>query len=176
MPTDTGQTPLVPNERSVHRFVPGQCTQCHMQTEAFNGPASVLFGETEQPLSVMHTFRPDALAGCVASGCHPNEATVLADKQRLQTEVQTRMDALLTRLGPVTTWGFSSAGTLPLGGPAGATTSQTNALQAAIPVQVRKVRYLWSYLNADSSLGVHNPGYTRSILSEAESLLTQAGK
>lgn len=168
MPATSG-TPLVPNQRSTHRFVQKQCVTCHMQHEAHLNPDMDDSGTTEEVTHVGHTFSSNNYAGCVASGCHPSEAVAQTDTERFQAEVQTRLNAILTRLGPVSTWGYSSAGALPLGGP------PANQ-QSAIPEAVRKTRFLWAWVSFDGSLGVHNPPYTRAILTEAERLLTTAGK
>ncbi|HOB75464.1 MAG TPA: multiheme c-type cytochrome [Phycisphaerae bacterium] len=173
MPAPEGQPPLVPNQRSTHRFVQKQCVTCHMQHEAHLTPGlgaqdATVSGEMGELTHVGHTFSISSLSGCVGSGCHPSEAVAQADTERFQAEVQSRLDAIIARLGPVSTWGFSSAGELPLGGPPA---NQQNA----IPEPIRKARWLWTWVAYDGSLGVHNPPYTRAILTEAERLLTEAG-
>jgi hypothetical protein len=113
---------------------------------------------------INHGFIATVSGSCVASGCHPSQDVAQADKTALQTEVQNRLNGILARLGPVTTWGYSAEG----GPPANQ--------QAQIPIPIQQVRFLYEYVNVDGSLGVHNPPYARAILTEAETLLTAAGK
>ena len=158
MPMPAGQenTPLVPNTNSVHRFVPAQCPTCHM----FRQPSPSQFA----PPIAGHDLLINLDACDSATGCHPSPASADADKTTLQTEVQTRLDGIASRLGPLSTWGYSAEG----GPPAGS--------QAAIPDTVKQIRFLYFYVLNDGSLGVHNPSYVRAILTRAEALLTSIGK
>lgn len=160
MVTPSGQSPLVANQNTTHRFVQKQCVTCHMQRQE---PINDVPAEAGN-LQLTHTFSVDSFVGCVASGCHPTEQAAEADLIALKAEVQGRLDAIAARMGPASTWQFSAEG-----GPAA-------SAQSAIPVEIRKARWLWAYVIADGSLGTHNPPYTRSILREAETLLTAAGK
>ena len=155
MPIKTGTALLVPNIRSAHRFVPEQCSTCHMHAEAFVSE--------EVPANTGHHFEPNT-ASCSAIGCHPDEADAIAVMDTLQAEVQTRLDNILTRLGDPTTWDYPpDAGVGP-------------ADQKTVPDAIKKVRFLKNYVDFDGSLGVHNPAYVRTMLTEAEALLTTAGK
>lgn len=156
MPMPAGQenAPLVENTRSVHRFVPAQCATCHMFREA--SPSQFA------PPIAGHTLEVNLDACSSATGCHPSSASADADKTALQTEVQTRLDGIAARLGPVGTWGYSQEG-----GPAD---------QSGISDTIKQIRFLYDYVLNDGSLGVHNPVYVRAILSKAEDLLTIAGK
>ncbi len=156
MPMPAGQetNPLVENTRSVHRFVPAQCATCHM----FREPSPSQFA----PPIAGHTFLLNVDACDSAVGCHPTSNSAIADKTALQKEVQTRLDGIATRLGPISTWGYSQEG-----GPAD---------QSKISDTTKQIRFLHAYVGADLSLGVHNPAYVRAILTEAESLLTSIGK
>jgi hypothetical protein len=158
MPMPAGQeaTPLVPNTRSVHRFVPAQCATCHVFREESPSPFA--------PPIAGHTFAVNDDSCSSAVGCHPSPADAQTDEAALQAEVQTRLDAIAARLGPLSTWGYSNEG----GPPAGS--------QAAIPDAIKQVRYLYFYTLNDGSLGVHNPAYVRAMLTRAETLLTSIGK
>ncbi len=153
MPMPVGQegTPLVENTRSVHRFVPAQCATCHM----FREPSVSEFA----PPIAGHTFVVNLDACSSATGCHPSPAGADADRAALQSEVQSRLDNIAAALGPISTWGYSAEG----GPPASA--------QAGIPDTIKQVRFLYFYVLNDGSLGVHNPAYTRAILTRAETLL-----
>jgi hypothetical protein len=82
----------------------------------------------------------------------------------LQAEVQAGLDAIAARLGDPATWEYTSAG-----GP-------DAAGQAAIPDVVKQVRFMYYWILNDGSLGVHNPEYARSIITQAGILLTSIGK
>ncbi len=157
MPMPEGQAPLVPNERTVHRFVQKQCVSCHMQHELpVEGTTET--GETHAG----HAFAIESFAGCSSSGCHPTPAAAQADTESLQASVQSRLDAIASRLGDPSRWQYSATG-----GPAD---------QSGLTEQERKTRFLYHYLLSDGSYGVHNPEYTKSILTKAESLLTEVGR
>jgi len=160
MPTPSGQSPLVTNIRTSHRFVEKQCVTCHMQhDESINDVAA-----EEGNVQLTHTFTVDNYVGCSNNGCHPSAAAAQADLTNLQTEVTNRLAAIATRMGDPTTWQYSSEG-----GPAAAN-------QASVPTYIKKVRFLYEYVSVDGSKGVHNPPYAREILDTAEDLLTSNGK
>jgi formate-dependent nitrite reductase cytochrome c552 subunit len=48
--------------------------------------------------------------------------------------------------------------------------------QAALSDEIKKIRFLYHYVLADGSLGVHNPEYARAILAEADDLITSIGR
>jgi hypothetical protein len=156
MPMPAGQenTPLAENTKSVHRFVPAQCATCHMFREA--SPSQFA------PPIAGHNLVVNVDACDSATGCHPTSNSAVADKTALQKEVQTRLDGIAKRLGPVSTWGYSEEG-----GPAD---------QSKISDTIKQVRFLYSYIVADGSLGVHNPSYVRTMLTQAEDMLTGIGK
>ncbi len=156
MPMPAGQenTPLVPNTNSVHRFVPAQCPTCHF----FREPSPSQFA----PPIAGHNLVINTDACDSTTGCHPSPAAAQSDLDALQTEVQTRLDGIASRLRDISTWGYSAEG-----GPSDQTT---------VPDTVKQIRFLYFYTLNDGSLGVHNPAYVRSMLTEAESLLTSIGK
>jgi hypothetical protein len=104
----------------------------------------------------------DRTDGCVASGCHPSADNAAALMDALQTEIQSALDGIAARLGPPTTWQYAQ-----MGGPTD---------QSTITDAVKQVRFLYSYVTADKSLGVHNPGYARQIISQANAILTSIGE
>lgn len=159
MPVPEGTGPIVPNRRTVHRFVFDQCTTCHMQHQFHD---DVLTGVMTSHSG--HRFAVEDTVGCSTSGCHPTPESAFQDMVALQAEVQQGLDEMLARLGDPSTWQYSATG----GPPA--------ADQMAIPEQVRKVRFLYHYVVADGSLGVHNPEYTREILRTADNLLGEVGR
>ena len=150
MPVPDGVTLLVPNELSIHRFVPEQCSTCHMSHKAFVSD--------EDPAITGHTFEINT-AGCVASGCHPSAESATTDLTNLQASVQTRLDAIAAALGDVSTWEYTAGGGPDSDG------------QDAVTDTVKKVRFLYHYIISDGGKGVHNPQYVDAMLDEAESLL-----
>ncbi len=156
MPAGEENTPLVPNTNSTHRFVPAQCATCHM----FRQDTPSQFA----PPIANHTFAVQLDACSSAPGCHPSPAVAEADLINLRTEVRNRMEAILARLGPPSTWDYSAEGGPP------------EPQQAAIPDAIKKTRFLYKYILHDASEGVHNPSYVRLMLSEAERLLTSINK
>jgi len=159
MPVPDGTDPLVENERTVHAFVPKQCATCHMPQEEFQESV----GES-LPTHPSHQYAITTTEGCTATGCHPSAAAAAADLEAFQGRVQTDLDNIVARLGDPATWEYSATG-----GP-------DDEGQAALPDEIKKVRFLYSYILGDGSLGVHNPEYTDAILREADALLTDIGR
>jgi nitrate/TMAO reductase-like tetraheme cytochrome c subunit len=158
MPIPAGTNPLVPNTNTVHRFVPEQCSTCHMYNNESEGTEATL-------VSSGHSFQVN-LAACVAVGCHPSQDEVTADKTNLQTFVQNGLNSVAARLGDPATWQYSAEGGPPEG-PTG---------QGAIPDAIKQVRFEYDYVSNDGSLGVHNPEYVRLILADMDARLTSIGK
>ena len=48
--------------------------------------------------------------------------------------------------------------------------------QEEVPDGIKQVRFLYSYIISDGSLGTHNPAYVRAMLTEADSILTDLGR
>lgn len=154
MPVPDGTSSLLDNQRSVHRFVPAQCVTCHMETKEFEN--------AESPADSGHKFTLKT-TGCASATCHGNaEANAIADMQALQAKVASDLANIKSRLGDPSTWEYSTSG-----GPADQTT---------VTDQVKQIRFLYYWVVNDLSLGVHNPGYTRAILTSAQSRLTAIGK
>lgn len=148
MPTPTGTSPLVLSRTSVHSFTREQCATCHLYRQDFQSEVA--------PAIAGHTFEVDNLS-CAETGCHPSSAQAIAAQTTLQSEVQTRLDAIKTALGDESTWEYSATG-----GPSD---------QSSITDAVKQARFLYHYMLSDGSLGIHNPDYVRSMLDKAESLL-----
>ncbi len=152
MPEDTD--PLVPSRTSVHTFAREQCANCHMYREDFQ--------DENAPAISGHTFAVNN-GGCAASGCHPSVDQAIAAQATLQMEVQSRLDAISEALGDPADWEYTSNG-----GP-------DSEGQAEVSDRVKQVRFMYYYMLEDSSLGVHNPAYVRSMLDQSELLLVLEG-
>jgi hypothetical protein len=152
MPVPDGESLLVLSRVSVHSFAPAQCATCHMYRQPFQSE--------ENPTISGHLFSVNTKA-CAASGCHPSVAAAKAAKVTLQAEIEGLMDDITSRLGAASTWEYVSEG-----GPADQTT---------VSDDVKKIRFLYHFVLSDGSRGVHNPAYVRSILEEAQALLTANG-
>ena len=159
MPAPEGLEPLVANTVSEHSGAPAQCATCHMFRKDF---------ETEEAPAISgHQFTVN-LEACNA--CHP--AGVSDTLAALQDEVQTALDDIEARLGDPATWQYSATG-----GPPEADDAQAGeTTQDDVSDEVKQVRFLWSYVSNDGSLGVHNPGYVRAILAKADEILDGIGQ
>lgn len=152
--SDEPTVPLVPSRISVHSLAAEQCSTCHLYRQDFNSD--------QAPAISGHTFAVNT-GGCATSGCHPNADQASVALTTLQAEIEGDLAAIAMRLGNISTWGYTSEG-----GP--------DAMgQAALSDNIKKIRFLYSYVLADGSLGVHNPDYIRSIVAECESLLDDEG-
>lgn len=158
MPMPDGQDPFVPSVISIHSFAVEQCSTCHLYRQDFM--------DAEAPAIAGHTFTVN-FSGCVTSGCHPSADQAEVASTTLMTEMQTRIDDIVDRLnaayGGPSGWEYENNG-----GP-------DDAGQAMLPDNVKRVRYIKAYVEADGSLGVHNPRYARSLLLHAEGLLDDEG-
>lgn len=155
IPDPETQEPLVLSRVSVHSFAVEQCATCHMYRQDFQSEIA--------PAISGHNFNVNN-AGCATSGCHPSSDAAFAAQVTLQTEVESRLNDILERLGDPALWEYTANG-----GP-------DEAGQTAITNAVKQARFLYYYALVDGSLGVHNPDYVRSILVKAEELLTESGQ
>lgn len=146
------EEPLVPSLASVHLRATEQCATCHMYRQDFQSEVA--------PAIAGHTFGIN-YTGCVASGCHTSDFEAETRATTYMNAVQARLDDIEERLGDPATWEYSATG-----GPADQTT---------LSDEIKKVRFLFKYVEADGSLGLHNPDYVDSMLTEAENLLTSIG-
>jgi hypothetical protein len=155
-----GTEPLVPNTASVHAGVPAQCSTCHMYRKDFESE--------EAPTISGHLFTVNT-EGCTP--CHtPEAAQDLIDA--IEAEVQAALDDIEARLGDPAEWQYSATG-----GPPEAEDAEGDELtQDDISDEIKQVRFLYSYIISDGSLGTHNPAYIRAMLAEADSLLTDLGR
>jgi hypothetical protein len=164
MPAPEGEEPLVRNTSSVHAGVSEQCASCHMFRRDF---------ESEQAPAISgHSFAIDfeACAGCHNPAVDPAEGKL----ERLKTEVEEAIADILTRLDDPSTWQYSATG-----GPKepDAEDLQPGEMtQDDVSDEIKKVRFLYSYVDGDGSDGAHNPYYVRAILAEADDLLTSIGR
>jgi hypothetical protein len=158
MPAPAGQPPPVPNDRSVHRFVFQQCVTCHAEPQDSIVDVGVPMAHQK------HTFRITTYVGCSASGCHPSPESAASDHFALKAQVEEALNAIAKRLGDPVNWEYTNDGGPP------------EDQQALLPDQIKKVRYMHHYLEADRSHGVHNPCYARSILLQCDRLLEEIGK
>jgi hypothetical protein len=105
----------------------------------------------------VHTFEPDVE---VCQSCHPGADDF--DIDGVQTEVQNRLDAIGAAL--------VAAGALTENTVDGHPTE--DAIANGLPEDIGAALYNWLYIaHEDKSLGVHNPGYTRAMLTAAEDAL-----
>ncbi len=79
MPIPEGTELLVANNRTVHAFVPKQCSTCHMQHKSFVSE--------DDPAHTGHRFAVVDAVVCSTTGCHPSPEGAEADKTVLQAEV-----------------------------------------------------------------------------------------
>ena len=158
MPTPDGLPSLVPNTNSAHRFVQKQCVTCHMQ------PQEGMVDIGVENVHANHNFRVVSVENCSTSGCHPTPAVAQADWDALRAEITAGLENIASRLGDPSTWEYSSEGGPP------------PAEQALLPDEIKKARFLYHWVLADGSEGVHNPSYARVCISTAQMLLTQIGR
>lgn len=151
VPVDENEIPqlLVPSRVSVHSFASEQCSTCHMYRKDFQSDIA--------PAISGHSFAVD-FDSCATSGCHPSRGQSEQVWATLQAEIAARLANVKAALGDPATWQYTASG-----GP-------NAAGQAALPENIRKARYLISYVESDGSLGMHNPAYVRDILIEAQRL------
>ncbi len=158
---DPTVVPLVPSRTTRHAEANEQCATCHMFRQDF--------ASDQAPAISGHTFQVN-LGGCLdgvgGAGCHAGSENLQTRLDTFQTEIETGISNIVARLNTglgAGNWEYSSEG-----GPGAAD-------QNAIPENVRKVRFLIAYLEADGSRGVHNFQYARDILEECDNLLDDEG-
>ncbi|MDX2198652.1 MAG: multiheme c-type cytochrome [Phycisphaerae bacterium] len=144
---------LVQSANMKHLEASEQCATCHMYRQDF--------GSEQAPAIAGHDFQVN-FAGCVQSGCHNSAEGIETRFNTFKSGIAARIEAIKTRLGPLNTWGYSSEG-----GPSN---------QSSISDNIKKVRFLIAYVEADGSSTVHNTDYGDAILEEAERLLTLEGR
>ncbi|MFO0840655.1 MAG: multiheme c-type cytochrome [Phycisphaerae bacterium] len=157
MPLPTSKPdPIVPSRPSVHLNTPDQCRTCHV----FRKPIE----EGVAPAVSGHTFEPNFEA---CAQCHGSAEVGEAKFEGLKVEIQIREDRVIAALNAWATkypldgkgllsWEYTSEG-----GPSA-------AVQAKIPDDIKKARYLYYYVKQGGANGVHNPDYVRDALVNAE--------
>jgi hypothetical protein len=150
------------------------------------------------PASTGHSFSMNfsdisdgSFNGCIGSGCHNSTFQAWGFMTGLQAETTNSISqvvALLnqwaTNKGPTlfttnypkylqNSWEFTTRGTLSTITNNGPSTAD----QARIPDAIKQARYNLYEVAYDSSEGVHNPGYTRYLLSLARTnVVTEINK
>ncbi|RMF72714.1 MAG: ammonia-forming cytochrome c nitrite reductase subunit c552 [Planctomycetota bacterium] len=142
----------MPSLASVHLRATEQCATCHLYREDFM--------DEQAPAISGHTFEPN-FKGCVASGCHSTQFEIETRAAAFMASIDQRVADIKTRLGDESTWQYSATG-----GPSD---------QSTISDNVKKIRFLISYIESDGSSGIHNPDYVKSMLDKAEELLDDEG-
>ena len=145
-----------------------------MQTAPYQSPT--------QPAVTGHTFEVNSYGVC--AGCHGSAANasnllvfvseiitnqIQAVQASLNQWAITKAPAILgtARYG-TRAWEYTIPGSLSPGGP-----GPTTTLQAQIPVNIQKARFNLYLVLYDSSLGVHNPLYSLTLLDTAQNWVEQ---
>jgi PKD repeat protein len=146
-----------------------QCATCHMASYAVDANTHV----------TGHTFELNT-KGCGLGGCHTGGVPDVESTQINTTNNLTRLVDLLNQwatnkapalLGSTAynaskenSWEFTTPGGL-----AGLTNAgPSSANQLKLPEAIRQARFNAYMVLSDGSLGVHNPGYLRFLLTDAE--------
>jgi PKD repeat protein len=153
-------------------FNTNQCATCHVPNYAVSSTTNV----------TGHTFELDT-KGCALGGCHTSGTPDIGSTQVNTTNNLTRLVDLFTQwatnkapalLGTTAyntskenSWEFTMPGLLATVTNAG----PSSANQVKLPVAIRQARFNAYMVRNDGSLGVHNPGYLRFLLSDAETKL-----
>jgi PKD repeat protein len=150
-------------------FNTNQCATCHVPNYSVNANTNV----------TGHTFDLDT-KGCALGGCHSSGVPDIGGTQVNTTNNLARLVDLLNQwatnkapaiLGATAynqslanSWEFNTIGglaTMPNPGPVA-----TN--QVKLPAEIRQARFNAYMVYHDGSAGVHNPGYLRFLLNDAE--------
>lgn len=137
-----------PNQQHAHSFTDRACATCHMFRVDPAEPSE------EEPTVSGHTFAVN-YASCVA--CHPLTQNIQARTESVQASITSRLAGIKARLDAVTgTDGWEYA-------------SNNQAVdQNSLSDTIKKVRFIYYYVQYDGSLGIHNPAYTKDLLTYAE--------
>lgn len=153
-----------PPALSEHRFTPRQCATCHVSMKEYESE--------DNPAITGHTFRI-RLEGC--SPCH-SISDAAARMLNTKSDIGAKLAALKNRLDAwgvqaniqgkgALSWEYSS-----YGGPSSGATGQD-----LIPIQIKRARYNYYYVEHDGSFGVHNAKYARYLLLVANQQLDALG-
>jgi PKD repeat protein len=153
-----------------------QCATCHVPNYAINANTNV----------TGHTFDLDT-KGCALGGCHLSGVPDIGSTQVNTTNNLTRIVNLLTQwatnkapaiLGSAyntskeNSWEFSTVGGLAsatvVGGVLVTNPGPSSGNQVKLPADIRQARFDAYMVLHDGSMGVHNPGYIRFLLTDAE--------
>lgn len=146
-----------------------QCATCHVPKYQVDANTFV----------TGHTFDLDT-KGCALGGCHQSGVPDIEGQQVLTTNNLSRLVELLnswaTNKAPAllgttaynnskqNSWEFTTIGALASVTNAG----PSSANQVKLPAAIRQARFNAYMVLHDGSMGVHNPGYTRFLLNDAE--------
>ncbi len=143
-----------PNQQFVHGFTERSCATCHVHVEDFPTTPGV-----DSPTDSGHRFEVD-IKTCIA--CHPAPQDITARLASLQASIATRLAGIKARLDAAVP---PTANGLP-GWEYGSNNSQVK--QSSLSDNVKKVRFIYYYIDYDGSGGAHNPPYTKDLLTWAE--------
>ncbi len=122
--------------------IPDECSVCHVHAEPYGGP--------EQPVNSGHLFTANVRA---CTPCHSEEVATML--------LTTTRDEVGTRLADIARY-FDPGDPLYVD-PAILTGEDLDRYMIA--------KFDYEFVQADKSAGAHNPGYTRSLLTEVENYL-----
>jgi hypothetical protein len=153
MPIPPGTASIRPNQQHAHSFALRGCATCHMRIADFPDPT------LGTPTDSGHRF--DVKVETCAE-CHPASQNILARLNALQTTIRNRLADVKVRLDaavPPTAnglpgWEYAS--------------NNSQASQAGLSDNVKKVRFVYYYISNDGSEGMHNPAYAKDLLTYAE--------
>lgn len=143
---------ILPSANMKHLEASEQCATCHMYRQDF--------ASEQAPAIAGHNFQVN-FAGCVQSGCHNTAEAIQTRHETRKANVIAQIAALRARMGPISTWGYTSEG-----GPQN---------QSGLSANIRKVRFLLAYIESDGSYTTHNTEYGDAILEKADELLDADG-
>jgi PKD repeat protein len=168
------QDGYLPVKTHSHTRIANQCVACHVPSYAVNSSTN----------NSGHTFAVD-VKGCALAGCHTSYSEdalhlKIEDLQEQESNSITSLVSLLNQwatnkapalLGATdysksleNSWEYSTKGELATGSKSGPVATN----QVKLPDAIRKARYNLYMVYNDSSLGVHNPTYTKFLLADAE--------
>lgn len=134
-----------------HSNIENACVTCHM-AEPYGVQAG---GHTMNVGYLYHDETELQTAGCMISGCHSDEESLIANTEELQMEIETLLAELKVLLDAAGITVDGSDSSVP-------GTYSSNVAGACLNYKA---------LTEDRSLGIHNPSYIKSLLNESIALL-----
>jgi hypothetical protein len=154
MAVPPGLPSIRPNQQHAHSFTSRSCATCHVTISDFPANPGV-----DSPTDSGHRFEVDSKS---CAECHPAAQNITARLAGLQAGIESRLAGVKARLDaavPPTANGLSGWEY---------TSNNSQAKQAALSENVRKVRFIYYYVSFDGSGGAHNPSYVKDLLTYAE--------